>query len=133
MITPEKAIEALSKKIETLQGVHNSTEFWTWQITASNTLSYIYSEKDERIRKFMGISASGLYGGGDYTNEAKKEAKDILESIISDIEHFGIPNSSKDYSGKGVSVNVNQSNNQTQSTNISINLSIILDAVKGFI
>jgi len=131
MITPEKAIEALNKKIETLQGVHNSKEFGGWQSTAVNTLSNIYSESDERIKKFGRIRAFGLYSRDDYTQDAKREAKEILDSIISDIEHFGIPNSSKDDSGKGVSVNVNQSNNQTQSTNISINLSIILDAVKG--
>lgn len=77
MITPEKAIEAIQLKIGTLQQVRNSSEFWTWQITASNTLSYIYSEKDEKIMSFNRIRASGLYGGGDYTNEAKKKLKNF--------------------------------------------------------
>ena len=131
MITPEKARVAIQQKIASLQQVCNSSEFWTWQVTASNTLSYIYSEKDERIRKFMEISSVTLYTGRDVTNEAKKEAKEILESIISDIEHFGIPKLTNEQSGKGVNLHVNQVNQQTQTTSITINLEIVFEALKS--
>lgn len=131
MITQEKAIEAITKKLETLQSVRNSSGFSSWKTTAANTLLNIYNENDVRIKKLEKIRAFSLYTDRDLTAEAKIEAMEILDSIISDIKDFGLPKPSKENSDKAMNLSINQTNNQTQSTTINISLSIITDAIKG--
>lgn len=131
MITTEKAIEAITKKLETLQRVGNSSNFSSWKTTAINTLLNIYNENDIRIKNLQQVRAVSLYSNRDLTNEAKVEAKEILDSIISDIKDFGLPISTKENYNKALNLNINQTNNQSQSTNINISLSIITDAIKG--
>jgi hypothetical protein len=133
MIDKEVAIKAINFKLEQLKNVGNYQEYNNWKIITSTTLSNIYSNKEDMIRKFESIKAwvAVINGSGDRTNKAKLEAEDFLKSIISDIEHFGLPQIIESKQGEKLSVNVHQQNNQNQSTSVNINIDIILDVLKG--
>ncbi|WP_291103985.1 MULTISPECIES: hypothetical protein [unclassified Flavobacterium] len=133
MIDKEVAIKAINSKLEQLKSVGGHQEFNNWRKITSTTLSNIYTNKEDLIQKFESIKAwvTVMSGSGDRTNQAKREAEDYLKSIISDIEHFGLPQLIDSKQSEKLSVNVHQQNNQNQSTSVNINIDFILDVLKG--
>lgn len=132
MITPEKAIEAIQKKITALDPIQTSEDFNVWQSSTVSTLTNIYSENDKRIKQFEDIEAYVfvVIDGYERVQEAKKEAVAILTSLIEDLQDFGIPRSNSSRKSNGVNVNINQHNHQNQTTNVNINLELFIDAIK---
>ena len=133
MITKEKAIEAINKRLVLINQINSVEEFNNWQGTTSLTLSSIYGENDKRVKRFEKIRAYEFYlvDGFERVPEAKLEAKGILDGLITDLTDFGIPKS-KESENKGINVNVNQHNTQTQTqtTNVNINLELFIEAMK---
>jgi len=133
MIRPESAISALNKKVEELSDINNREEFNIWQKATSSTLQNIYPNNEDIKRKFEDISAihRTLRSVDDVTYKAKKEASSILKSLITDIEDFGLAHLNQTKKDENFSVVVNQQNHQNQSTSVSINLSFIIEVLKG--
>lgn len=133
MVTNDKAIKAITEKIDKLSEIYNKFQFDNWQKTTSSTLSNIYPNKENIITKFESIKSTMFVyrGNGDRTLEAKKEAKEYLESLISDINNFGLPHLIEKNTKEALSVNVHQHNEQNQSTHLSINFDYIVEVIKG--
>jgi hypothetical protein len=133
MIKTDTAIKAINAKIEKLSEIGNHSQFDNWKKATSSTLSNIYPNKDNIISKFESIKSwVHVYSGsGDRTSEAKREAKEYLNSLISDIENFGIPHLVEKNNKDALSVNVHQHNEQNQSTQVSINFEYIVEVLKG--
>jgi hypothetical protein len=131
MVNEEVAIKAINSKLKQLENVTGYQEYNNWKKITSTTLSNIYTNKVDLIQKFESIKAwvTVMSGSGDRTHHAKREAEVFLKSIISDIEHFGVPKIIESKQGEKLSVNVNQQNTQSQST--SVNINFILDVLKG--
>lgn len=129
----KQAIRAIERRIVKLDSVRDPDEFYKWQKSTASTLENIYPQESPTIKRFLSISTLLIRGNisTDDTSSAKLTAKDYLESIISDIQDFGIIKSTTESKVGGVNVNVNQSNTQNQSTNVNIDLNIILDVLKG--
>lgn len=133
MTKEEIAIKAIRIKIELIDSLNNSNQFKNWQKTVSSTLTNIYTYRKDVVDNFESIKSTKVVysGSGDRTYEAKAEAKEFLESIIVDIEHFGLVELIEKNSKDTLSVNVNQHNEQNQSTLVSINLEYIIEVFKG--
>lgn len=133
MIQSESAINALLKKIENLEQVINKDSFNIWQKATSSTLQNIYPNNEDVKKKFEGISAiHRTYSSiNDVTHKAKIEAKEYLESIINDIQTFGLPHLSIPVKDDKINVVVTQQNNQNQTTTVSVNIDFIIDVLKG--
>lgn len=132
MITPEKAIEVIQKKIDSLSSVQDVNSFNIWQEGTTLTLINIYEENDVRVRKFEKIEAYRHYGVADIERvpEAKAEALEILKNLIQNLEDFGLPTAKTKTKSGGVNVSVHQNNDQRQTTNVNIHLKLIIDAIK---
>lgn len=126
---PTQAIKAIEHKIELLSKTRTTKDFNTWRKGIVLTLINIYSEKDRRIQTFERLRSFNGYQ--EYLSEAKVEANNLLNSIIKDIQDFGIIKSSIESKEGGINVNINQSNTQNQSTNVNIDLNIVLDVLKS--
>lgn len=133
MTREEIAIKAIRDKIELINSLSNSYQFKNWQKTVSSTLTNIYTHRKDVVDNFESIKSTKVVysGSNDRTYEAKVEVKEFLESIISDIQHFGIVQFIEDNIKDTISVNVNQHNEQNQSTQVSINLEYIIEVLKG--
>ena len=134
MIKNDTAIKAINEKIEKLSEIGNHSQFDIWKKATSSTLSNIYPDRDNSIiSKFESIKSwvTVFSGSGDRTSEAKREAKDYLNSLISDIENFGLPHLVEKPHKESLSVNVHQHNEQNQSTQVSINFEYIIEVFKG--
>lgn len=134
MITPENAIEALNAKINMLRSVYTVDEFNNWKKAACSSVANIYPSGLGVVSTMNSIKAykAVMSGSGNRVNEAKREAEEYLQSLISDLQHFGIPKKSEPFSSKdAINVSINQSNMQHQTTTVSINIEFILDILKG--
>lgn len=131
MITVEKAIEAIQKRLNLISQIQTVKQFNNWQRTSVLTLTNIYNETDKRVKKLEEIEAYQFFyvSGIERVPEAKVEATEILEGLIVDLTDFGIPKI-KERVNNGVSVNVNQHNNQNQTINVNISLELFVDAIK---
>jgi hypothetical protein len=131
MITPEKAIEAIREKINEIDSIKYYDEFYPWKKTTIGTLKRVVPYNLTIIEHLSGIESLGNYGG-DQKESAKRDSKQLLKSLIKDIERFGLEEPQKEIGAKEViKVDVNQSNHQNQSTTVSINLEFIFEVLKG--
>jgi hypothetical protein len=128
----ETAIKAISEKLLLLKDINNYKKFMNWQTTVVGTLSNIYTASDKRVESFQRISSYAVYFDTtiDKTNDAKESAEELLNSLIKDLENFGIVKFSSDSSKTGVNINVNQNNHQNQSTSISFQLDFLVEILK---
>ncbi len=131
MITKERAIEAIQEKIKEIDGVEFFDQFYPWQMATIGTLKRVVPSNFTIIEHISKIDSRGYYGG-DMTKSAKRDSKQILESLLKDIERFGLEEPLKEPRRKEmVKVEVSQTNNQTQSTNVTISISLLIDVLKG--
>ncbi len=128
----ETAIKAISEKLLLLKDINNYKKFMNWQTTVVGTLSNIYTASDKRVESFEKISSLAVYFDTtiDKTNDAKESAEELLNSLIKDLENFGIVKFSSETNKTGVNINVNQNNHQNQSTTISIQLDFLVEILK---
>lgn len=128
----KKAKQAIKVKLEKLDLINENKQFYIWQKETVLTLVNIYSEIDKRVKSFEEIRTYQSYGIGtiDRFADAKAEASAILNSIIADIQNFGIISShEKSESGK-INFNLTQHNSQNQSTTVSVNFELIIESLK---
>ena len=131
MVTTEKAIEAIREKINEIDSIQYYDQFYPWKKATIGTLKRVTPHNETIIEHLSEIESTSMYGG-DYKESAKRDSKQLLESLIKDLERFGLEEPPKESGVKElVKVDVNQTNNQTQSTNISFNIEIIMDVLKG--
>jgi hypothetical protein len=129
MITTEKAIDSIRKKLEELKIVNNSTNFYPWQLSTISRLEMI-CPNNSILKSFKDINSVGWKS--DLTPDAKRKAITLLNGLIEDLMTFGIENiniGSKEKDDK-LSVNVSQHNHQNQTTNVSFNLNHFVEAIK---
>jgi hypothetical protein len=126
MITEEKAIKALQKRLDALLTITQSQKFSEWKTRTLQTLAHIYGAKHT---SYMALNEIRGYSYVERTPEAKSEAIELLNGLIEDLQNFGFPKPN-DSSNNGLNVLVNQHNNQNQSTSISINIDFIIDVLK---
>jgi len=129
MITTEKAIDSIKKKLVELKAINNSQNFYSWKLSTISRLEII-CPNNSIIKSFNDVNASGMYS--DYTLQAKSDSTTLLNGLIEDLETFGVENINTSYNKKDdkLSVNINQQNHQNQTTNISFNLNHFIDAIK---
>jgi hypothetical protein len=125
MITVDKAIEALQKRLEALGEVSTAQKFFEWKTRTLQTLAHLYSEKHTCYLALDGIHG---FNYADRTVSAKSEATELLTGLIEDLQNFGFPKLNETSNG-GVNVLVNQHNNQL--TNVSVDLNIFINIIKG--
>lgn len=131
MISPEKAIEAIREKIVEIDSIKFYDQFYPWQKATIGTLKRVVPYNLTIIQHLSEIKSLGNYGG-DMKESAKRDSKQILESLLKDIARFGLEEPPKEPRRKEiVNVEVSQTNNQTQSTNVSISMSLLIDVLKG--
>jgi hypothetical protein len=130
MITPEKAIEAIREKIVEIESIQYYDQFYPWKKATIGTLKRVVPNNKSIIEHLSDIESLGNYGG-DQKESAKRDSKHILESLIKDIERFGLEEPLQEIKTKEViKVDVNQYNHQNQSTNISIQLDFLVEILK---
>lgn len=131
MITEDKAIGAITDKIEDLKKVQMDAQFYTWRKATIGTLKRVVPHNETIFKNLESISITTAFGG-DFTARGKQDAKTLLENLIADIKNFGLEEPQNLNKNKpSLNVNVNQHNNQIQTTSVSINIDFILDVLKG--
>jgi hypothetical protein len=130
MISPEKAIEAIREKIVEIDSIKFYDQFYPWQKGTIGTLKRVVPYNSTIIQHLSEIDSRGNYGG-DMKESAKRDSKQILESLIKDIERFGLEEPPKEIkSNELIKVDVKQHNHQNHSTKVSINFNLIIDSLK---
>lgn len=127
------AIKAIQGKLEKLKSVETSEQYNIWQNSTILTLVNIYSEKDKRVIALEAIQSYTfqVFSGIDRTQKAIVAARDLLESLITDIQDFDIPSKIQHQEKQSaVNVQVTQSNNQSQTTNTTIKLDFFIEIIK---
>jgi len=133
----------IDKYIQALRTVENPIinsgyDLQTWQTKTVNIISRIYgaeSKQEEQLKeiKFKGYprygivnrnSPSNMSGGGNNGKHCEKQANEIINSFISDLETFGLPEPIPQEKNSGINISVNQSQNQT------VNVNVIWEAIK---
>jgi hypothetical protein len=103
---------------------NNEHELKSWKSRAINIVLRVYGEtskQEESVKdiKFLRYASFNGAGGGNNGKLCEKQATEIIQGFISDIEIFGIPEpKSKNDSGINISLNQNQTQNQSVSINI---------------
>jgi hypothetical protein len=128
----ETAIKAITEKLLLLKDINNYKKFMNWQTTVVGTLSNIYTASDKRVVSFESINSFAVYFNTtiDKTNDAKDSAVELLNSLIKDLENFGIVKFNSNSDKTGVNINVNQNSHQNQSTTVSVNFELIIESLK---
>ena len=92
-ITTEKAIDLLQSKINELDDVGSPDEFLSWQNSAIQRLQVICPESPI-IKQLSDIRP--IQSGTSIVNKVKPHLKNMLISLVEDIEIVGIAESNKD-------------------------------------
>lgn len=130
MMTPKKAIEAIREKIVEIESIQYYDQFYPWKKATIGTLKRVVPNNNSIIEHLSDIESLSNYGS-DRRESAKRDSKQILESLIKDIERFGLEEVPKPVGTKEVvKVDINQINNQNQSTNVSIQLNFLIEILK---
>lgn len=137
-------MELENKYIEALEEIKFSkitskSTLQTWKAKAINLISRIYgkdSKQEEqinliKIQNYMSVTSyvdgyASTSGGGNNSAICENQANELIESFISDIRKFGIPEKQSS-ENKNEHINITVSQNQTQ----TINLNIILEALRN--
>lgn len=129
----DKMIEILKKQIKALDIVQTTSDLDQWKEKTKIFICRIYKEKSPQYNQFISISAyPPVWFDNTPANVPKaiKEAKNLLNGFIEDIENFGLPNSQSTTKEKArtivPSINIennpvftqSQTQHQTQSQNI---------------
>lgn len=126
----EKFITALEKiKNPTIRVKSDLT---SWKATATNLITRIFgndSKQEKQISQIsfedhIGFSNGSIYTSGNNGNECETRIEDLINSFITDITDFGLPEKlTKQFEEKGeINISVNQ--NQT------VNVHIIWNSIK---
>jgi ferritin-like protein len=114
----EKVLEALTELKEEVTNMHDYNALTNWKNHATNIIVRIYGQDSQIINQISDIrqySAESVPGN-------KRKATALIESLIKEIERFGIPKLVEKNNDKNLSINITQ--NQNQTTQISLNLLI---------
>lgn len=131
----EKYIEALSSVQNPT--INSKSDLQVWKAKALNIVNRIYgkdSKQEEQInqityRRYPSWGINGtVSGGGNNSKDCKKEASEIIASLIFDIETFGLPEFNKE--AKSESNGINISLNQNQHQNQTIDVNVIWESIK---
>lgn len=120
----EKYISALKKQVEQVDNLANirrfSPEFEGWRTKTASLLERIFGKESTHYSNFHAVRYSlGIYSAKTQDSRFQEayrkglySAKAILNSIIEELEEFGIPekmsNLEKETKGSSVTVNLNQ-------------------------
>ncbi|MBU3126024.1 hypothetical protein KN811_21635 [Sinomicrobium sp. 2019215] len=138
----EKFIEAL-KSVQN-PTVNSSYDLQTWKAKAINIISRIYgddSKQEEQIKeiKYQSYLSFGTIGGrntpstrsggGNNGKKCEKQAQELIESFIYDLETFDIPEPKQTEKSGGINISLHQ--NQNQTVNVNVIWESIRDELKG--
>ncbi|WP_412476561.1 hypothetical protein [Flavobacterium sp. TBRC 19031] len=142
----EKFIEAL-EEIK-FPNISSRATLQSWKARAINIVTRIYGEnsnqqkqiEDIKFQNYMSITTfdgngrASSAGGGNNSNICQKQATELIESFISDIQKFGLPHkekSSEERNTINVSVHQNQSQTQKQTIKLDIIINALQDELSG--
>jgi hypothetical protein len=137
MITAEKAIEALQKRVNEITSISDVNGFNLWKKTTTSTLLNIFHNEDVRLFGMTSIKAyirNNLTSGGtERLSAAKNEATTYLNGLIENIQDFGLPTPHKELSNNGLKFELNQHqhNNQHQTTNVKISIDVLFKELEA--
>ena len=129
----DKMIEILKKQVELLDNIQTVAELSDWKEKTRIFICRIYKEDSTQYKQFSRISAfPPIYTPGTQPDilGAVREARNLLNGFVEDIETFGLPNSQSTTTDKTRTIvpSINIENNpvftqsqtqyQTQSQNI---------------
>ncbi len=129
----DKMIEILKKQVELLDNIQTVAELSDWKEKTRIFICRIYKEDSTQYKQFSRISAfPPIYTPGTQPDilGAVREARNLLNGFVEDIETFGLPNSQSTTKDKTRTIvpSINIENNpvftqsqtqyQTQSQNI---------------
>tara|TARA_R110002020_G_scaffold218232_5_gene426046 strand:- start:135 stop:674 length:540 start_codon:yes stop_codon:yes gene_type:complete len=126
----EKVIEALNElKLET-EAICNSFTLTDWKNKAINIIVRIYGHDSLPQKQIENLKYSLSFEGGSNVNERKGQASQLIDGLIKEIEHFGLPPQLKKEK-EGMHINITQTSNQQTKINLSLIIESIQDELKG--
>lgn len=130
MITQENAIKAIQEKISEIDSIEYYDQFYPWKKATIGTLKRVVPHNITIIEHLSDIESIGNYGG-DQKESAKRDSKQILQSLIKDILRFGLEIPQKEIETKDViKIAVNQHNHQNQTNSVIIQLDVLVEILK---
>lgn len=130
MTKAEMAILTIKEKVDELDLIKGCDQFNSWQKATIGTLRRAVPNNTIIIEHLSDIKSLSNYST-DETETAKRQSRQILLSLIKDIERFGLEETPIVVETKEViKVDVSQNNHQGQTANISIQLNFLVDIVK---
>lgn len=129
----EKVLEALKELKSDTNNVQDSYSLTDWKNKATNLMVRVYGKDCTQILQINDLKYQPGFSSGSESNvrKRKEQASALIESLIKEIERFGIPDTQPKEEKNGFHINITQS--QNQKTRISLNLLIesIQEELKG--
>ncbi len=119
------AIEAVEELKLLAQNVKDYESLVAFKNSAVNNLIRIYGKESEPEKQVKGLRASSAYGTGSLIPESKMQAEHLLDSLIKEIERFGLPTTSIT-KVEGLNITINQSQDQS----VKVDLNLIIDSIR---
>jgi len=129
----EKIIQKLNDLKE--PKFNNEYELKSWKSNVINIILRVYGENSKQessiddimYKRYMSING---VGGGNNLGLCYKQANQVIQGFINDIETFGFPEK-KTTGSSGINISLNQNQSQHQSVEINIIWESIKDELKG--
>ncbi|WPR75218.1 hypothetical protein [Algoriphagus sp. NG3] len=126
----EKVIEALIELKSETQAIRDSYTLTDWKNKATNVIIRIYGHDSPPEKQIENLRYLPGFSGGSNVNERKKQASQLIDGLIKEIERFGLPSQLKKEK-EGLHINITQTSNQQTKINLSLIIEIIQDELKG--
>lgn len=121
----EIAIEVLNELKLSAQKITDHESLKVFKNSAVNNIIRVYGKESEPEKQVKQLRSSGTYGRGSLIPESKRQAEQLMDSLIKEIERFGLPETSI-AKVEGLNITINQSQNQS----VKINLSLIIESIR---
>jgi predicted restriction endonuclease len=123
----QKVLEALNELKLEANNMRDQNGLVIWKNHATNLTVRIYGKDSIIIHQISSIS----YFSEHSLNGNKREAIALIDSLIKEIDRFGVPEQAEKIDGKNLNINITQTQNQTTQISLSLLIESIQDELKG--
>jgi hypothetical protein len=126
----DKALEALYEVKDETNRIIDSYSLTDWKNKASNLIIRIYGKDSLPVQQIENFSYQTGLRGGDNIEQRKKQANELINGLIKEIERFGLPKQPQ-MKDNGLNINITQTQNQETKISLSIFIESIQDELTG--
>lgn len=119
----ETIINALQELKSETEIINSQETLIDWKSKATNIIIRIYGTSSEPEKQIKNLKYVWYVDGGNNVTKRRDQAYNLIDSIISEIERFGLPEKESE-DKETMTINV------TQNQNTKINISLVIESIQ---